>query len=137
MVGGQCADLEGKLTSVADIKEMYALKAGALITAAARMGCLLAGAGEAELSAATEYTKAIGLAFQITDDLLDAEGDSAAGGTDGNGDAGKNTYVALAGAETARRYVEELTRTAIAAAEKYPHPAFLAELARKIAVRVK
>ncbi|WRS28143.1 farnesyl diphosphate synthase [Oscillospiraceae bacterium MB08-C2-2] len=73
MIGGQVMDLEheGKQTSEALLRRMYAKKTGALFRAACRMGCILAGGDSQLLAAADIYAAKVGLAFQIVDDLLD------------------------------------------------------------------
>ncbi len=117
MVGGQMIDLESedKQVSLEVLQKMDEGKTGALILAACRMGCILAGAGEEQLQAADVYAKSIGLAFQIVDDLLDVTGDAALLGKNTGMDSqrGKSTYVSLLGIEKAKETVEQLTRTAI------------------------
>ena len=80
MVGGQvmdinCADIQdnNKFDTIRLVK-MHTLKTGAVIMAAARAGCIIAGAGEKELELISEYAKNIGLAFQVTDDIFDGDG---------------------------------------------------------------
>lgn len=123
MVGGQEIDLraEGEEISLEALQEMDEKKTGALILAAARMGCTLAGADEHQRQAAANYARAIGLAFQIVDDVLDVEGDAAALGKATGGDAEnhKSTYVSLLGVEAAKRRAEALTRTAVTALEPF------------------
>ncbi len=123
MVGGQALDLEAdKLglpvrPSLEHIKRLQDMKTGALIRFACRTGPLLAGAGKGELAALTEYGDAIGLAFQISDDLLDVTGDAAEVGKAVAKDtaAGKATLVTLYGIEGARRVLAETQQRARAA----------------------
>ncbi len=119
MIGGQVIDLqsEGKDISLERVTEMYARKTGALLCAAAEIGCLLAGATPEQLAAARQYAEAVGLAFQIVDDLLDAEGDTATLGKPVGSDEKneKSTYVRLVGVPAAKRTVGELTANAKAA----------------------
>lgn len=115
MVGGQAIDLEAdKLglpasPSLDHIKRLQDMKTGALIRFACRAGALLAGARDAELAALTQYGDAIGLAFQISDDLLDVTGDATEVGKAVAKDmvAGKATLVTLYGVEGARRVLAE------------------------------
>ena len=80
MVGGQMADLqaEGRLDGTTEALEaIHRRKTGALLRASLRMGAIVAGADEASLQALDVYGHAVGLAFQIVDDLLDVQGDEA------------------------------------------------------------
>lgn len=79
MVGGQVIDMqsENKAIDMATLKKMHAAKTGALFCAAIRMGAILAGANDKQLADLTEYARQFGLAFQITDDILDVTGDAA------------------------------------------------------------
>ena len=102
------------------------------------MGCVLGGAGNEQVRAAREYAKALGLAFQIVDDILDVTGDSALLGKNVGVDDlnDKSTYVSLMGLEGAKRAVRELTGEAVAALAKFDgDTAYLADLARELAVR--
>ena len=134
MVGGQIIDLEseGKQVPLEVLEKMDEGKTGALILAACRMGCILAGASEDQKKAAEVYARSIGLAFQIEDDLLDVTGDAALLGKNTGMDSAreKSTYVSLLGVEKARETVERLTRTAVDALEVFGEKAQpLAELA--------
>jgi geranylgeranyl pyrophosphate synthase len=101
MVGGQILDMEneGAVIDVRRIELTYALKTGALISAACEAGCVLAGANDKQREAAVAYAKAIGLAFQITDDILNYSGDEKVIGKPVGSDAdrGKMTYVEALG----------------------------------------
>ncbi|HEX6006758.1 MAG TPA: polyprenyl synthetase family protein, partial [Burkholderiales bacterium] len=107
MVGGQVLDLEGgaRITSVVELERIHAAKTGALISAACLFGALAAGASDALLHAFGEYGRHLGLAFQITDDVLDETASTAElGKTAGKDrDGAKATYPALLGLETARQ----------------------------------
>jgi len=113
MAGGQAIDLAsaGKRLDLAELEQMHALKTGALIRAAVRLGaeCGRALARE-ETAALDRYAIATGLAFQIIDDILDVEGTTQSLGKTAGKDArqGKPTYVSLAGLDAARRRVEAL-----------------------------
>ncbi len=100
---------------------MHALKTGALIRAALAMGGIAAGATEEQLAALDEYGTHIGLAFQVVDDILDVEGDTATlGKTQGkDGEANKPTYVKLMGLEGAKAEAQRLLQAALAALEDF------------------
>lgn len=142
MVGGQVIDLqhEGKAVTMELLQQMDDKKTGALIIAAAEMGCILAGATQEQQTAAHTYAKAIGLAFQIVDDILDQTADSAVLGKPTGSDAEnqKSTYVSLLGLERSRALVQELTEYAQKALESFTEDTtFLAELATSLAQRKK
>ena len=107
MVGGQAIDLEseGKHIPMELLKKMHMGKTGALFRAALRSGAILAGADEKQLQALTEYAEAFGLAFQITDDILDVTGDEAVIGKPVGSDErnDKSTYVTLTSLGEARK----------------------------------
>ena len=119
MVGGQAADMgsEGRAVSVDVLEYIHRHKTAALIGAAVAIGGLLGGGSTAQLGALKRYGQAIGLAFQIADDVLDVEGDSAALGKQVGQDAqhGKATYPALLGLEASRRHAAALLQEALAA----------------------
>ena len=106
MCGGQALDIEatGKQQDIEALAAMHRLKTGALIEASLQLGGLLAGANLKALAALRDVGRPLGLAFQIKDDLLDAESDSATlGKTAGKDEAqGKSTYVTVLGLEGAR-----------------------------------
>ncbi len=116
MVGGQVLDVFeiGADTDAAELVDMYRLKTGALLRAACLCGCILAGGTEEQEKAATLYAEKLGLAFQIIDDLLDAEGDEQLLGKPVGSDQknGKTTFVTIFGVEKAREYAETVTREA-------------------------
>ncbi|MCB8816492.1 polyprenyl synthetase family protein [Desulfosporosinus shakirovi] len=105
MVGGQVADVagEGKVLSLNEIEEIHKAKTGAILTVSARLGGILAGGTEEQIKALTDYAQALGLAFQIKDDILDIVGDSETLGKPAGSDIrqGKSTYVSLLGLEGA------------------------------------
>ncbi|CDZ24171.1 Heterodimeric geranylgeranyl pyrophosphate synthase large subunit 1, chloroplastic [[Clostridium] cellulosi] len=139
MVGGQVIDLDsvGKQIDLDTLEDMHKKKTGAMIIAAAKMGCMVAGADGQKINAAGEYAKRIGLAFQIVDDLLDTQGDtSTLGKPTGSDDVNnKNTYVSLLGIQKSKEMVEKLTDEAIDFLKVFDDNTFLAMLAEKLAKR--
>lgn len=121
MCGGQELDLycEGREVSVWTVEKTHLLKTAAMMKASAKLGCIAANATEEQTEQACKLAQEIGLAFQITDDVLDAVGKSADLGKTVGKDAasGKSTYVTRAGLESARLTAEALTGSAINRAE--------------------
>lgn len=116
MVGGQMDDLsaqEGPKT-IDWLQSLHSRKTGALLTSSLRMGGILAGANPAQLDALTTFGERVGLAFQIVDDLLDAEGSSERMGKQARKDnaAGKLTYPGLLGIEESRARARQLAQEA-------------------------
>lgn len=115
MVLGQAQDIAAETAStplnLAQITELQANKTGALIRFSAEAGALMAGADPAPLR---RYADAIGLAFQIADDILDVEGDAALAGKrlHKDADAGKATFVSLLGLEGAKARAQALVQEA-------------------------
>lgn len=120
MAGGQAVDLAatGKSLELAELEFMHIHKTGALIQAAVLLGGLSGGALTAEARAALErYAHCVGLAFQVMDDVLDAETDTATLGKTAGKDAaqGKATYLTLMNPKHARIYARELIDDALSA----------------------
>ena len=115
MVGGQTVDLEGTAQTVEQLTGMCMMKTGALIKCAVRLGCLSVGADEASMAQADIYADAIGLAFQIRDDILDVIGSTEELGKPVGSDAEqqKATFATVLGTERAQSLAEKLTRTAL------------------------
>lgn len=111
MVGGQVLDLdaEGKEISHEELRTLHSAKTGALFIAAVRSGARLAGASHEELLALTKFADLLGLAFQITDDILDVEGNAEETGKPVGSDAkkAKSTYVTLFKVEGAKALAEK------------------------------
>jgi len=122
MVGGQALDIAAETAKtpldLPAIKELQAKKTGALITWAAEAGPLL---GKADMSAMTAYSEALGLAFQIQDDILDVTGDADVAGKRlrKDEDAGKATFVSLLGLDNAQREAYRLAEAACDAISAY------------------
>ncbi len=141
MVYGQALDIAAETAvtplSLDDIVRLQAGKTGALISFAAQAGAILAGANRAPLAA---YAKALGLAFQIADDILDVEGSEAAAGKrlGKDADAGKATFVSHLGLAGAKDRAAELVAAAVAALEPYgPAAEHLRDAARFVIARDK
>lgn len=144
MVGGQVADLEAdKLgfpsdPSLEHILRLQAMKTGALLRVSCEAGAILGSATDSDRAALRQYGEAIGTAFQIADDLLDAEGDAATVGKAVGKDAaaGKATLVSLMGIDSARARLLDVESRAIACLAPFGSRAeTLANAARFIARR--
>jgi len=122
MAGGQQIDLEstGKTLTLPELEFMHIHKTGAVIRAAVLLGAACGEPlGEAERAKLDHYAKALGLAFQVVDDLLDAEASTATLGKTAGKDSrqGKSTYVSLLGTHRTRELAQELRADAQAALE--------------------
>ncbi len=119
MVGGQVIDMEseGKAVSLDTLKQMHRAKTGALFRAAVRAGAILGGAGQEEVEALTVYAEKFGLAFQITDDILDVIGTAETIGKPVGSDLknNKSTYVTLHSVEIAQQMAKETVADAVEA----------------------
>ena len=119
MAGGQALDLAavGQTLTLAELEHMHACKTGALIRASVRLGALTAGADTAMLNLLDRYADALGLAFQVRDDILDVEGDAAVIGKTAGKDAAadKPTFPSIIGLEASRARLRELTGIALGA----------------------
>jgi geranylgeranyl diphosphate synthase type II len=140
MVGGQMLDLmaEGRRITLKELEIVHRLKTGALLIAATRAGALAGGGSRPQVAALTAYGERFGLAFQITDDLLDVEGEAAEMGKAPGMDEKrqKATYPALLGLETSRQWAGHLVQEALAELEPFKERAApLRELARYLLVR--
>ena len=112
MCGGQYIDLEseGKNIDEATLETMHRLKTGAMIRLSGRIGAILGGANEREIERADRYCAKIGLAFQITDDILDVIGDEKLLGKPVKSDSSndKKTYASFYGIEAAKKMADKL-----------------------------
>jgi farnesyl diphosphate synthase len=119
MAGGQAIDLAsvGAKLSESELREMHRLKTGALLRASVMMGAGFADLPPAALAALEAYGDAIGLAFQVVDDILDVTSDSVTLGKTAGKDANqdKPTYVSVLGLERSGRYAQELLEQALTA----------------------
>ena len=140
MVGGQMRDIEGETArlSETDIAHMQAMKTGALIRAAIRMGAVLGGADRDTLGHLTAYAEAAGRAFQLADDLLDVTASAESMGKATGKDSGlnKQTLVARIGVDAARRHLGDIVHDAITALTPFgPEADTLRHAARYFATR--
>jgi geranylgeranyl diphosphate synthase type II len=124
MVGGQMADigLGARIGDVDTLARVHACKTGALIQCATVLGGIAASAGPREVAALVTYGAKVGLAFQLADDVLDADQDE--------GDDGPPSYVRLLGVDETRRRAAGCAEEAIAAVAGLPRPDALIALAR-------
>ena len=138
--GGQQLDMEGegKVLTKEELMDINDRKTSAMIHAACLMGVTCGGGNAQQRAAAAQYAKALGLAFQIRDDMLDVISTEAELGKPIGSDAreGKNTFMALYGLERCGAYVHELSEQAAAAVDSvFADSAFLQQLARSLADR--
>jgi geranylgeranyl diphosphate synthase type II len=119
MIEGQMRDIaaEGVRLDAVSLEEMHSLKTGALIRASVAAGAMSAGAEAGAVQALLRYAGRLGLAFQVTDDILNVEGDPGVMGkaTGTDKDRRKSTYPALLGLEASRRFSRRLVREALQA----------------------
>ena len=115
MIEGQMLDITNESLSTNELKQMHALKTGAMIIASVETGALLGGGTDDQVSQLCDYAAHIGLAFQVMDDILNVTGDSElmgkATGTDK--ERSKSTYPALMGLDASRRFANELIAKAL------------------------
>ncbi|WP_353432032.1 polyprenyl synthetase family protein [Polynucleobacter sp. MWH-UH23A] len=127
MAGGQAIDLEsvGKKLDLAGLKQMHAMKTGALLSCAVELGGIAANLNADQLARLERYSKALGLAFQIVDDVLDATADSQTLGKTAGKDAAANkpTYVTLMGLDYAQRQAKELQEIAMSSLDGFGNQA--------------
>ncbi|WP_437342801.1 polyprenyl synthetase family protein [Polynucleobacter tropicus] len=123
MAGGQAIDLEsvGKKLDLPGLKQMHAMKTGALLSCAVELGGIAANLNAEQLAKLDQYSKALGLAFQIVDDVLDATADSQTLGKTAGKDAAANkpTYVTLMGLDYAQQQAKELQEIAMSSLDGF------------------
>ncbi len=123
MIGGQTMDIENENSDISPetLRKTDALKTVELIRAACMLGCIAADATSQQRSAATEYARGVGMAFQIVDDILDVTGDTQTLGKPAGSDETqhKSTYVTLCGLDGAKKDARAFTDAAIRAADTF------------------
>jgi farnesyl diphosphate synthase len=140
MAGGQAIDLDavGRQLSAQALQDMHQRKTGALLAASIDLGAACGTLAAADAASLERYAAAIGLAFQVVDDILDVVGDAAALGKTAGKDAddGKPTYVSTLGLDASRRLADDLLAQARAAvAALGPGARRLGEIAELIVTR--
>lgn len=141
MVAGQSIDMQatGAGLTLLQLEQMHRLKTGALICASVRLGALSSGiANDQQLVALDDYARAVGLAFQVQDDILDIEGDTETLGKSQGADLAleKSTYPALIGLSASKKKLTELHRQALLALDDFDEKAdLLRQLADFIVAR--
>jgi len=138
LIAGQVVDLEstGRKQDLDGLEYIHSHKTGALFIAASELGALAAAGRSRDREAIALYAKNLGLAFQITDDLLDESGDPEVTGKDAGQDRDKTTFTTLCGIEGARRLVDELIDAAVGCLATFRgRGAFLRALAEHVRER--
>jgi len=141
MVGGQVVDMESEGNPDIDfaiVEYIHTHKTGALIKASVKAGAILGGADHAGVEALTRYGEAVGLAFQIADDILDIEGTTEQIGKDAGSDQarGKATYPAVIGIHQSKERAQELVDLALESIKGFgPEADPLREIAKYIVSR--
>ncbi|MCL2425460.1 MAG: polyprenyl synthetase family protein [Oscillospiraceae bacterium] len=138
--GGQYLDLSGEGTqhTIDELKELYSLKTSALISAATRLGVIAGGGTQEQVDASDAYAQAIGLAFQVRDDILDCTATAEELGKPIGSDVDneKSTFASLLGVEASEQIVNRETETAInAIKDKFENIEFLIWIANALAER--
>ena len=140
MIAGQALDLdsESKKPSEEILSKIDFLKTAKFIEASVVSGLIFAGADENMISAGKEYSKCLGLAFQLTDDVLDVKGDEKLlGKKTGSDDLNdKATYVKIFGLEETENKAKEQVNRAISAIDKFPNTEILIKIAESVINRI-
>ena len=127
MIEGQMQDMasEGDLLCLEELENMHALKTGALIEASVTVGAILGKGSIHQVQQLRTYAKCVGLAFQVTDDLLDVEGDPNVMGKNVGSDQArsKSTYPALMGTEQSKQFAKKLVNNALKALDYFDNKA--------------
>ena len=137
MVGGQVLDImsEERELSAQEVLDIQSRKTGALINAACALGVIAGGGTRQQLQAACGFARALGLAFQIRDDMLDVIGTQEELGKGVGTDGGKNTFVRLYGLEKCEQLVEKYTAAAINCLQAFEDTDYLVALAKSLTER--
>jgi len=142
MIEGQMQDIaaEGKVLGIEDLKKMHRLKTGALIEASVISGTILGNGNRDQMEKLKNYARNIGLAFQITDDILNVEGNPDILGKDVGTDQarGKSTYPSILGMEKSKQFARKLVNDALKELDYFDNKAVpLRAIANYIVVRNK
>ncbi len=141
MVGGQALDMagEGHALDLEELELLQSLKTGALISAAAELGCIAAGGTWEQREQVRTYALALGRAFQVRDDMLDViSSQEELGKPLGSDQANeKSTFASALGLDSCAALVEKLTRQGVEALQCFEHPDFHIWLAENLALRMK
>ena len=137
MVGGQVLDIlsEERTLTEQEVIDIQSRKTGALINAACVLGTVAGGGTEEQLEAAGRFAGALGLAFQIRDDMLDVIGNAEELGKSVGTDVSKNTFVRLYGLEKCEELVQRYTRVAIEALDIFEDNTYMIALAKSLTDR--
>ncbi len=137
MVGGQVLDImsEERECTEQEILDIQTRKTGALINAACVLGVLAGNGTEEQIAAAGGFAGALGLAFQIRDDMLDVIGNAQELGKSVGTDTDKNTFVRLYGLEKCEELVEKYTNTALDMLSEFQNTEYMVELATSLTSR--
>ena len=137
MVGGQVLDImsEQRELTEQEVIDIQSRKTGALINAACVLGTIAGGGSEKQIAAAARFAGALGLAFQIRDDMLDVIGTQEEMGKGVGTDETKNTFVRLYGLEKCEELVQKWTNVAIEMLENFSDNAYMVELAKSLTDR--
>lgn len=137
MVGGQVLDImsEERELNEQEVLDIQSRKTGRLISIACCLGVIAGGGSQKQLDAAAQYASALGLAFQIRDDMLDVIGTQEEMGKGVGTDTAKNTFVRLYGLEKCEELVRTYTDHAIKALDAFDDHAFMKEMALRLTQR--
>ena len=137
MVGGQVLDItsEERECTEEEVLAIQSRKTGALINAACVLGVVAAGGSQEQIAAAARFAGALGLAFQIRDDMLDVIGTAEEMGKGVGTDEGKNTFVQIYGMETCEALVRKYTDVALEALSAFTDISYMAALANSLTSR--
>ena len=137
MVGGQVLDImsEERVLNEQEVLDIQSRKTGKLIHAACVLGVIAGGGSDAQIEAAARFAAALGLAFQIRDDMLDVIGTEEEMGKGVGTDSTKNTFVRLYGLEKCNELVERYTQIAVDALSAFADTGFTRELAEQLTTR--
>ena len=137
MVGGQVLDImsEQRLCTEQEVLDIQIRKTGALIKAACVLGTIAGGGSDEQIEAAGRFADALGMAFQIRDDMLDVIGNAEEMGKAVGVDEGKNTFVRLYGLTECETRVQQYTQQAIDCLAAFDNNEFMIELAKSLTDR--